>query len=64
MGGRIAPPADELFNRDYCKSPDGSDLWWRNILENPTTVQFDHRVLVRFFLVTYIFVSFLTGIRR
>ncbi|KAK0231140.1 cytochrome oxidase assembly [Armillaria fumosa] len=45
MGGRIAPPADELFNRDYCKSPDGSDLWWRNILENPTTVQFDHRVL-------------------
>ncbi|KAF8076079.1 electron transfer protein 1 [Lyophyllum atratum] len=45
MGGRLAPPADELFSSDYAKNPDKSDLWWRNIFENPTTVQFDHRVL-------------------
>ncbi|KAG6833835.1 hypothetical protein H0H87_011769 [Tephrocybe sp. NHM501043] len=45
MGGRLAPPADELFSPAYAKSGDKSDLWWRNIFENPTTVQFDHRVL-------------------
>ncbi|KAH9950076.1 COX15-CtaA-domain-containing protein [Amylocystis lapponica] len=50
MGGRLAPPTDELFSRDYAKAPDGSDLWWRNIFENPTTVQFDHRCLA---LTTY-----------
>lgn len=46
MGGRLAPPSDELFSKAYAKSPDGSDTWWRNIFENPTTVQFDHRCLV------------------
>lgn len=46
MGGRLAPPSDELFSKAYAKRPDGSDLWWRNIFENPTTVQFDHRCLV------------------
>ncbi|KAM5532400.1 hypothetical protein V8D89_013632 [Ganoderma adspersum] len=45
MGGRLAPPVDELFDPAYAKSPDRSDLWWRNILENPTTVQFNHRCL-------------------
>jgi cytochrome c oxidase assembly protein subunit 15 len=45
MGGRLAPPTDELFSPDYAKRADGSDRWWRNILENPITVQFDHRVL-------------------
>ncbi|KAG8914693.1 hypothetical protein FRC00_011419 [Tulasnella sp. 408] len=45
MGGRLAPPSDELFSKDYAKRADGSDLWWRNIFENPTTVQFDHRCL-------------------
>ncbi|KAF9817667.1 hypothetical protein IEO21_03323 [Rhodonia placenta] len=45
MGGRLAPPQDELFSKAYAKAPDGSDLWWRNIFENPTTVQFDHRCL-------------------
>jgi heme a synthase len=47
MGGRIAPPADELFSPAYAKSEDKSDVWWRNLFENPTTVQFDHRCLVR-----------------
>lgn len=46
MGGRITPPADELFSSDYAKSSDKSDLWWRNLFENPTTVQFNHRLLV------------------
>ncbi|KAF9452141.1 electron transfer protein 1 [Macrolepiota fuliginosa MF-IS2] len=45
MGGRLAPPMDELFSTSYAKNLDKSDTWWRNILENPTTVQFDHRVL-------------------
>ena len=45
MGGRLAPPTDELFSPVYAKSESKSDLW-RNIFENPTTVQFDHRVLV------------------
>lgn len=46
MGGRLAPPTDELFDPAYAKNVDKSDLWWRNMFENPTTVQFDHRVLV------------------
>lgn len=46
MGERISPPADELFSPAYAKRADRSDIWWRNIFENPTTVQFDHRVLV------------------
>ena len=55
MGGRLAPPKDELFNDLYAKKPDRSDLWWRNMLENPTTVQFDHRVLVRSFFSEILF---------
>ncbi|OJA07700.1 hypothetical protein AZE42_01863 [Rhizopogon vesiculosus] len=51
MGGRLAPPMDELFSFAYAKNDDGSDVWWRNIFENPTTVQFDHRVLA---MTTYI----------
>lgn len=46
MGGRLAPPTDELFSTHYASGP-GSTGLWRNIFENPTTVQFDHRVLVR-----------------
>lgn len=51
MGGRLAPPMDELFSSAYAKNADGSDIWWRNIFENPTTVQFDHRVLA---MTTYL----------
>ncbi|KAN0097775.1 COX15/CtaA family [Tylopilus felleus] len=51
MGGRIAPPFDELFSAAYAKNADGSDIWWRNIFENPTTVQFDHRILA---MTTYL----------
>ncbi|WVQ86144.1 hypothetical protein IAT38_008312 [Cryptococcus sp. DSM 104549] len=43
MGGRLVPHSDELFDPRYAKS--GSDRWWRNLLENPVTAQFDHRLL-------------------
>ncbi|OBT57529.1 hypothetical protein VE04_02118 [Pseudogymnoascus sp. 24MN13] len=52
--GRIAPPATELFNDFYSRREDKSDLWWRNILENPSTVQLDHRILATTTLTTII----------
>ncbi|KAH9843661.1 cytochrome oxidase assembly [Rhodofomes roseus] len=61
MGGRIAPPADELFSTAYAKSPDGSDIWWRNIFENPTTVQFNHRCLA---ITTYTATAALYALSR
>jgi len=51
MGGRLAPPREELMNPVYARKEDQSDMWWRNLLENPTTVQFDHRVLA---ITTYL----------
>jgi len=45
MGGRLAPPLDELLSPDYANSGYGGKGTWRNFFENPTTVQFDHRVL-------------------
>lgn len=50
MGGRLSPPKDELFDPAYAKREDGSDLW-RNVLENPITVQFNHRCLA---ITTYV----------
>jgi cytochrome c oxidase assembly protein subunit 15 len=49
MGGGIVPPLGELISPFYARATDKADLLWRNIFENPTTVQFDHRVLVRGF---------------
>ncbi|KAL4943651.1 hypothetical protein BDV06DRAFT_189340 [Aspergillus oleicola] len=45
MGNGLAPPMQELFDARYSRHEDRSDLWWRNILENPSTVQLDHRIL-------------------
>lgn len=45
MGGRLVPPRSELLSPFYAKKEDHSDTWWRNIFENPTTVQFNHRLL-------------------
>ncbi|KAH8590609.1 putative cytochrome c oxidase assembly protein [Bisporella sp. PMI_857] len=45
MGTGFAPPKSELFSKFYSRKEDGSDIWWRNILENPSTVQLDHRIL-------------------
>ncbi|GAA5886061.1 hypothetical protein JCM6882_004249 [Rhodosporidiobolus microsporus] len=44
MGGGFSPGMDELNKDFYCRKADKSDRW-RNVTENPTTVQFDHRML-------------------
>ncbi|SAM04740.1 hypothetical protein [Absidia glauca] len=43
MGEGLVPPKEELWSDAYVKPQDKGK--WRNILENPTTVQFDHRTL-------------------
>lgn len=45
MGLGLTPPKSELWDEFYSRKEDGSDLWWRNMLENPSTVQMDHRIL-------------------
>ncbi|KAJ5650622.1 Cytochrome c oxidase assembly protein COX15 [Penicillium longicatenatum] len=45
MGNGLAPPTTELFDARYSRREDRSDLWWRNMLENPSLVQLDHRIL-------------------
>jgi len=45
MGLGLTPPSSELWDKFYSRKEDGSDLWWRNMLENPSTVQMDHRIL-------------------
>lgn len=46
MGGRLIPSTSELMDNRYAKKIDGGDRWWRNMLENPVTAQFDHRIFV------------------
>ncbi|PSR77728.1 cytochrome oxidase assembly protein-domain-containing protein [Coniella lustricola] len=45
MGNALTPPASELWDKFYARKPDNSDLWWRNMLENPSLVQLDHRIM-------------------
>ena len=50
MGLGLTPPKSELFDKFYSHVPadaDGqhSDLVWRNMLENPSLVQLDHRIM-------------------
>lgn len=50
MGVGLTPPKSELFDPFYSHVPADtqghhSDLWWRNMLENPSLVQLDHRLL-------------------
>lgn len=45
MGLGLTPPRKELWDDFYSRKEDRSDLWWRNMLENPSTVQLDHRIL-------------------
>jgi cytochrome c oxidase assembly protein subunit 15 len=45
MGNGLTPPKSELFQKFYSRKEDGSDIWWRNMLENPSTVQLQHRIL-------------------
>lgn len=45
MGLGLTPPKSELFDTFYSRQADRSDLWWRNMLENPSLVQLDHRIM-------------------
>lgn len=45
MGLGLTPPKSELFDKFYSHTEDNSDLWWRNMLENPSLVQLDHRIM-------------------
>lgn len=45
MGNGLTPPKSELFDERYSRLPDKSDLWWRNMCENPSLVQLDHRIM-------------------
>jgi cytochrome c oxidase assembly protein subunit 15 len=45
MGTGFHPPKSELFDEFYSHREDKSDLWWRNMLENPSTVQLNPRIL-------------------
>jgi len=58
MGLGLTPPRAELWDKFYARRDDSSDLWWRNMLENPSLVQLDHRILATttFFAVLALFV--------
>ncbi|SPO31952.1 related to COX15 - cytochrome oxidase assembly factor [Ustilago trichophora] len=43
--GRIAPPIEELMDERFSQRSDGSDKIWRNLSQNPVTVQLIHRTL-------------------
>lgn len=45
MGDDIVPSINELMSETFARQLDKSDLWWRNLLENPTTVQLVHRIM-------------------
>jgi len=45
MGLGLTPPKNELWDARYSQEKDQSDLWWRNMMENPSLVQLDHRIL-------------------
>lgn len=57
MAGGLHPPKAELFDKFYCRKEDGSDIFWRNMLENPSTVQLNHRTLATttFFVIMSLF---------
>ncbi|ORY62617.1 putative cytochrome c oxidase assembly protein [Pseudomassariella vexata] len=63
MGVGLTPPKSELWDKWYARNEDGSDLWWRNMLENPSLVQLDHRILATttFFSVLALFAYARTG---
>lgn len=44
MGEKWIPSKRELMDANFAHKEDNSDLWWRNLLENPTTVQLNHRI--------------------
>ncbi|KAJ1820421.1 Cytochrome c oxidase assembly protein cox15 [Coemansia sp. RSA 2599] len=44
MGEGLTPPLIDLWNKYYARGKPESDMW-RNLTENPVTVQLEHRVL-------------------
>lgn len=63
MGLGLTPPASELWSDFYSRRADRSDVWWRNMLENPSLVQLDHRILATttFFAVMALWAYSRTG---
>ncbi|OCF38944.1 cytochrome c oxidase assembly protein subunit 15 [Kwoniella heveanensis CBS 569] len=59
MGDGFVPPTSELLEDKYSRT--GSDKVWRNMLENPVTAQFDHRVLA---ISTFTFLMTLPFVAR
>ncbi|CUM64305.1 uncharacterized protein PRCAT00001905001 [Priceomyces carsonii] len=59
MGDDYLPTINELMSPIFAHKADKSDLWWRNLLENPTTVQLVHRcfAITTFFSVLAAHVS-------
>ena len=49
------------MNPAYARREDKSDMWWRNMFENPSTVQFNHRVLA---MTTYTATGLLYALAR
>lgn len=45
MGDDYMPSYRELMDPIFARKEDHSDMWWRNLLENPATVQLVHRTL-------------------
>ncbi|ORX78176.1 COX15-CtaA-domain-containing protein [Basidiobolus meristosporus CBS 931.73] len=43
MGGRLVPESEEIWSENFARPGDSSR--WRNMFDNPVTVQFEHRVL-------------------
>lgn len=44
MGDDLIPSKRELFDDNFARKEDKSDKLWRNMLENPATVQLNHRI--------------------
>ncbi|KAF3908160.1 hypothetical protein AA313_de0200604 [Arthrobotrys entomopaga] len=62
MAGGFGPPMTELFDPFYSREPPPhNDLIWRNLFENPSTVQFNHRM---FAMTTFFTVLSLWGYGR
>ena len=47
MGGKWIPDDLLSFSTNQGSPTGKAQPWYKNIFENPTTVQFDHRVLVK-----------------
>lgn len=56
MGETWFPSKRELLDENFARREDKKDMWWRNLLENPTTVQLVHRsfAYTAFFAVLYV----------